>query len=527
MVLSLPFVTENGENNKEIPLSKESETGLIIALAESKREKGGGFLRKKENEKISAISKVYWPLYLARKADEHQCILFDMLAYFNHTCTYEPIENPSVILNELQGSPPDTTNIEKYIAALKSYENSFKGFAGAIDTTFTGCFPHDSVLKELKSFLPYLGETDLDGAVTLSPHISIDQVEENLSQLSDLKSKSLKDIESLAGIREAFLKKQSEWNVYISERQSEIISYFNDEIETIRPDVEMKVAEYRSRMNAEIQSLELRFSPLVSNFQAEVARWKREEDMYKRLGDTHKRQKESVKKSKKEAEKQLKRTENEYHKEVKTTKTHYGNLIEEEWDRIRSLEKRRDQGVKELQKKKEEIQKWTEKTEQRIRALIDKKNGFIDDLEAIGIPMTNIDSLTNQDNTFLYLPVYAVEYQSDSKTRTLIFPPLKKSDTKNVVNKVKGFLGGVTLPLEPRSKELDNVMIKTLQQHTETDESIGNEMCEKCTAGNILTGEGIKETYFSILTELKDRGWIKDKHFNEFCSSFEHQILSS
>jgi hypothetical protein len=527
MVLSLPFMTENGGNNQEIPLSKESETGLIIALAESKREKGGGFLRKKENEKISAISKFYWPLYLAKNADEHQYILFDMLAYFNHTCSYETIENPSVILHELRDFEPHPNDIDTYIASLKSHENSFKNFAGMVDTTLTGCFPDDNLLKELKSFISHSNDTEIDESVVFSSHISTDQITKNLNSLKDLKTKSLEDIESLTEIRDSFLEKQSEWNIHISEKQSEMIAYFNDEIETIRPDVEMKVAEYRSRMNAEIQSLELRFSPLISNLQAEVARWKREEDMYKRLGDSHKRQKDSVKKSKKEAEKQLKRTENEYHDEVKNTKNHYGNLIEEEWDRIHSLERRRDQGVKELQQKKEEIQKWTGKIEQRIKKLIDKKNGFMDDLDAIGMSVTDIDLLADHDDTFLYLPVYAVQYQSDSRARTLIFPPLKKCNAKNMVNTLKGFLGGVTLPLEPRSKELEKRMIKTLQEHTETDETRGNELCEKCTAGNIMGGENVKEIYFSVLKELKDGGWIKDKHYNEFCSSFEKQILSS
>ena len=526
MVLSLPFVTENRENEREVPLSKESEVGFIIALAESKREKGGGFLRKKENEKISAISKFYWPLYLARKADEHQCILFDMLAYFNNAYSYETIQNPSIILHELHDSEPNVSDIDKYIVSLKSHENSFKEFAGVFDTTLIGCFQNDNLLKDLKSFLPFSKEIEIEESLVISPHISINEITKNLDSLLNLKNKSQKDIESLQEIRETFLEMQSKWNIYVAERQSEIISYFNNKIETIRPDVEMKVAEYRSRMNTEIQSLELRFSPLISNFQAEVARWKREEDMYNRLGDTYERQRNSVRKSRKEAEKQLKRTENEYHDEVKNTKNHYGNLIEGEWDRIRSLEKRRDEGVKELQNKKDEIHKWTDKTEKRIRALIEKKYEFIDGLHAIEIDMTDIHSVVDEGSTFLYLPVYGVQYKSDTRIRNLILPPLKKNDSKNVVNKLKGFLGGVTLPLEPRSKEFEKIMIKTLQQHIETDEVIGNEFCEKYTIGNIIEKEKIREIYFSVLKKLKEEGWIKDKHFNEFCSSFESYVVS-
>lgn len=279
-------------------------------------------------------------------------------------------------------------------------------------------------------------------------------------------------------------------------------------------------------MNAEIQSVELRFSPLISNLQAEVARWKREEDMYKRLGETHKRQRDSTRKAKEESESQLNRTEREYHNEVDTTKNHYLNLIESELDRIRSLEKRRDKAVKELQKKKGEIKKRTEKVKDRIEKLIQRKNGFVGAIDEVGFELSEDDTLLDNEKSFLYLPIYVAQFQTDSKTRYLVCPPMIIREEKKAADKLKGLFGGVTLPLEPRTKRFDKIFKNKIEKSIAEDTTLQREISEKCVQCNILVQSGTKEKCMKALQELKESGWIKDKHYHELSSAFESYFAS-
>lgn len=526
MVLVLPFAMKLRENGQETAISDGMETGLILSLVESRREKGGGFLRKKDAENVSYVSKLYWPLFLIRRADKNKHVVFDMLGIFDQTFEYKTVPDISSIIADLQSNAPSHAQSEEYIALLKSYENSLKDFAGSVQTTLTGCFAHEDLLKDLMNYLHSIDDiTELQDTSVIPPHLSVEQVEKNIDLMLDLKKKSLEDIESFHKIGNTVSSVSTEWSIHLTEKQSETIAYFNRKIEEIRPEVESKVAEYRSRMNAEIQSVELRFSPLISNLQAEVARWKREEDMYKRLGETHARQRDSVRKAKKESENQLHRTEREYHNEVETTKRHYLGLIESELDRIRSLEKRRDSAVKELQKEKDEIKKRTEKVRERIEKLIQRKNGFIGAIDEVGCELSD-DTLLDSEKSFLYLPVYVAQFQTDSKTRHYVCPPMVIREEKKTADKLKGFFGGVTLPVEPRTKRFDKIFKNRIEKSIAEDTTLQREISEKCVQCNILVQSGTKEKYLNALKELKASGWIKDKHYSELSSAFKTQFAT-
>ena len=522
MALVLPFVVKLKGNDQETVVSDGMETGLILSLVELEREKGGGFLRKKDAENVSYISKIYWPLFLIRRADKNKHVVFDMLGLFDQTFEYKTVPDIPSIIADFRSNEPSRAQSEEYIALLKSYEDSLKDFAGSVQSTLTGCFAHEDLLKDLMNYLHSVNDiTELQETSVIPPHLSVEQAEKNIDQLLDLKKKSQKDIESFHETMNTASSVSSEWSIYLTEKQSEAIAYYNGKIEEIRPEVESKVAEYRSRMNAEIQSVELRFSPLISNLQAEVARWKREEDMYNRLGESHERQRNSVRKARKESESQLHRTQDEYHREVENTRKHYVNLIESELDRIRSLEKRRDDTVKELQKKKDTIKKETEKVGERIEKLIQRKNGFIGAIDEVGCEISEIDTLLDNEKSFLYLPIYVAQFQSDSKTRHYVCPPMVIREEKRTTDKLKGFLGGVTLPLEPRTKQFDKIFRNRIEKSIAEDNTLQREISEKCVQFNVLLQSRTKEEYLKTLKELKESGWIKEKHYSELSSAFK------
>jgi hypothetical protein len=527
MVLVLPFAMKLQEDGQEVGISDSLEIGLVLSLVESKREKGGGFLRKKDAENISYVSKLYWPLYLIKRSDRKRHVVFDMLGIFDQIFEYETLPEISRLVNELQSNTPSHVQSEEYIALVKSYENSLKDFAGSVQTTLAGCFAHEDLLKDLMDYFYSADEVpEIEDVPTIPSHLSVEQLEKNMDSILELKKKSSEDIESLHRVEDTVFSISSTWNSYLTREQSETIAYFNMKIEEIRPEVESAVAEYRSRMNSEIQSVELRFSPLISNLQAEVARWKREEDMYKRLGETHARQRDSARKARKESESQLNRTEREYQNEIENSRKHYLNLIESELDRIRSLEKRRDGTVKELQKKKDEIKKRTEKVKNRIEKLIQRKNGFIGAIDEVGFELSEDDTLSDNEKSFLCLPIYVAQFQSDSKTRYLVYPPMIIHEEKKAADKLKGFFGGVTLPLEPRTKRFDKIFKNKIEKSITEDTALQREISGKCVQCNILVQSGTKEKYMKALQELKESGWIKDKHYNELSSAFEEYFAS-
>jgi hypothetical protein len=525
MVLVLPFAMKSKSNGEEMAVPDEEEIGFILSLVESKREKGGGFFTKKDAEEISYISKLYWPLFLVKRTDKNKHVVFDMVGVFDQTFQYKTLPDALSIVRSLQKSGPSHLQSEEYIALLTSYEDSLKDFAGSVQKTLTGCFAHEDLLKDLMEYLYAVDDlAELEDTLIISPHLSVEHVDKGMNSLLDLKSESSQDIESLIEIENTVSSISSIWNTHLMKKQSDTISYFNSKIEEIRPEVESSVTKYRYRMNSEVQSVELRFSPLISNLQAEVARWKREEDMYKRLGETYVRQRDSVRETKKKAENELRKTENEYHNEVTKIKSYYLDLMEEELDRIRYLEKERDNEVKKIQSKKKKIEKKRKKVEEKIQKLIHRKNGFIGAIDEVGIELLDDNVLSDCKKSFLYIPLYMAQYSTDSKTRHLVFPPMIIREEKKTTDKIKGIFGGLTLPLEPRTKRFDKIFRNKIEKSITEDKTLQSELSGKCIQCNILTQQDTKDKFLNALKKLKESGWIKDKHYNELSSAFENHF---
>lgn len=203
MVLVLPFAMKMKENGQEVGISNGMETGLLLSLVESQREKGGGFLRKKDAENISYVSKLYWPLFLIKRSDRNKYVVFDMLGIFDQTFEYKTLPEISRIADELQRNTPSQVQSEEYSALVKSYETSLKDFAGSVQTTLTGCFAHEDLLKDLMNYLYSVDNVaELEDTLVIPPHLSVEQLEKNMSSLLELKEKSLEDIESFGEMRD-------------------------------------------------------------------------------------------------------------------------------------------------------------------------------------------------------------------------------------------------------------------------------------------------------------------------------------
>lgn len=518
----LPWLTEMAQTEAGLEVPKELEVALVLITTEQERKKGKGLLRGKGPEQIVSLSTLLWPLYLLKWVEASSYVLFDGLGLFEHNFDYDTM--PGCDEFEKQLTPDTSAGItaQEYVELLRTHSEAFVDFSDVTPYSFLGCLNQDDVLRDLIPYFEMITDTDLSLEASLPIRVAPELARSHIETLTMVKERCLEDIRHLEMIAKVLTESESQCVNHIENRQVMITEQFRQQIDEKRPGIDLKAKKYTELMQEEVSSIEMRFSPLISNLQAEVPRWEREEGRWKRMGGGYEKSRDSARRAKDKAKRQLSDAIRERDNGVDRATEYYTKLIEQAWEPINSLERDRDAQIRDLDATKEEMNKLVSHIREALTGLIQRKEGFLDSLSATGIKLPHtLDSESDSDPMFLYMPFWIAQFESAAGARFFILPPSVIRRSRGVKDRLLTMLLGPTLPIGPRTERFDKILRRMLQQSLHNDQSLAREAKEKGVRNDILRQSTTRNDFENGLQLLRDTRWITEKYLEQVADSLD------
>ena len=124
----------------------------------------------------------------------------------------------------------------------------------------------------------------------------------------------------------------------------------------------------------------------------------------------------------------------------------------------------------------------------------------------------------------VYLPLFISSLVGDKGVRYNVYPPMIAKSGKGVIGGIQSMFGGLVLPLEPKTKQFDEVFRTGIEHALADDRSLATYIGSVSMSANILYKRDLPEMLVRGLAEMKNQGWIKDKHEKELLQSLQKHI---
>ena len=114
--------------------------------------------------------------------------------------------------------------------------------------------------------------------------------------------------------------------------------------------------------------------------------------------------------------------------------------------------------------------------------------------------------------------------QGDKGVRYMVYPPMIAKSGKGVLGGIQSMFGGLVLPLEPKTKEFDETFRAGIEKALIEDRSLATYIGSVSMSSNKHHMRDQPEMHAKGLAEMKNQGWIKDKHEKELLASLQKHI---
>lgn len=529
--MMLPF-SVLAENRKE-PFTLDMEKAAIYCFAEAEREKGGGLILRKKEEKTVFLTKFCYPFWLAPW--NMLSLIFDGLKQSAYIATYKALPDARAFHEKAHMS---AKSFETYTAFLSDNLNYFQVPSGERKVSIEGLISETTFLGEFSEYLSTAKQMEpaFSEAVPLNPLVDESLVSTAIEELERLR----KDFEAeVATLNESIKLLNKTTRGFTKEIRGKIRAVKAEFEEVIRKEEEIAVQKI-SRINEEYDKQR---AELIKDFKKQLLPL----------------QKEKVK-LEKTKEQTLRKIE-QYNIEAKTCAVKKDNVGEKKWKEKTSETRKKlseiERRLEEIEEKVKEIEEkesaetfrlrseWEEKIKEARQRLLELESSReakiqihmqeIDKLEGLTTNMiqqisgiiklreadlTNIMKLGIQQRqkslSLVYIPFYMVCYEAEMKKRYFVFPP-STANSIGFAAKLKGALGRARIKqlLTPRFKAVTS-LLERLPALIEKDVAFAREIHELGEKSNMLGKSSKLKTLEEGLKKLKEEGWLSEKEFEVF-----------
>jgi hypothetical protein len=530
----LPFATSQ---TNEV-FNDDLEKAAVFCNAELNRQKGGGFLRKQEAEKLIFTSKVLYPFWMTAFRDS--TFLIDGLNTSSHAITYQNLPDLKAFLETLK---KQQMTRQVHTEFLSNNQNYFQISSDQQKLTIEGLINDPEFTEEFSEYTKKATTTDLPvtEAVIVTPALdekgvfNMLQTVENTrlkltEELSDLKeaikllnskslesqtdlSKEIKAVENEYAVKIQKAKaimdsKVSKINKAYSEEVTDVSSKFEQKLTGLHKDV-VKFEKEKEHLDAEIDHAESEIKTSAVN-KDEIA-----EKKWKEKRNELKDQRPEVVSKLKELQKQIDEEQEAEKTNLFQIKQNNEAKIKEAGIDLAEVEASRDAEIKVYQNEIEKIEKLTSN-------IIAKANELAKNREQIMLEFDQLGSKQKRtEHMLVYVPFYLSCYQSKSTKRYTYLPPAEvREDGLSTRLKALGKTK-ITQLFQPKEKKITSILNSFVRL---MDENIvfSHEISEACTKANILQTEKTKEIVRNGLNKLKEQGWLSEKEVEEFTQALTH-----
>ncbi|MEM1564322.1 MAG: hypothetical protein QW161_06605 [Candidatus Bathyarchaeia archaeon] len=526
--LMLPFSIP-AENRAE-PFTEEMEKAVLYCFAEFEREKGGGLILRRAEEKTVFLTKFYYPFWFAPW--KQLGLVFDGFKQSVHQLTYKAISNAREFFENAQRS---AKSLETYTAFLSDHINYFQTPGGEETILIEGLISDFTLLNEFDGYLSEAKkvESTPPEVIMLSPLIDELTV-----------SSAVEDIEKLRANFEADIRILQEGIKLLSKTTKSFAKEIRGKIRAVREEFEEAIRKEEeaasqkiSRINEEyneqrvklIKSLEKQRLPLQRekvklekmreqtlrkieqyNIEAKACAAKKDavgERKWKEKVNETKKELSEIEKKLGEIEEKVKEIEENESAETFKLRSEWESKIKEARKSLLELESSRDAKIQIHRQEMERLESLTASITQQINNIVKLREADLANIMKLGIHQRQ------KSLSLVYVPFYMVCYEAEMKKRYVVFPPSIANSIGFAV-KLKGALGKARIKqlLTPRFKAI-TLLLEGLPALIEKDAAFAREIHEFGEKVNMLVNSSGQKPITEGLKKLKNEGWLSDKEF--------------
>jgi len=531
----LPFAVP--ARDREKAFTKRMEMAAVLCLTEMDREKGAGFIfRRKKPEELVFIAEACYPMWLVPWRG--RSLLFDGIGAMTHALLYEALPDVRVFVNNAQGS---AVTREAYSAFLSDNLNYFQGFTGTEEKIIEGLITSPDLIQDFVSYLPEakaIKKPIIDKAL-LSPVIDEFTLSSFIQDFTSLRATLKEDIKNLLESMK-ILSTTTKMHIKANhEKVGEVQKEFDEKITFLKPSIMEKTRQIQKKYDRQITRVskkferqlhrlyhervklektmqsttakierceaEIRSSKLQKNAAGEL-RWRQDAEACRKKLST-------LERMVKETDKKIENVNAAKKQEIFKIRSECDVQSEEAIKPLRDLEASRDAKIRMNQQETKSLEDSTSMIIDQIDKLVQLKRMTLDKLDGMGIPERR------RKYALVYIPIYLVCYQRESKKRYALYPPSIAS-SMGITTKFRGVLGVTKIKslLQPRSKPTTNLLNQLLTV-IEQNPVFEKELNDAEIRVNILRTKTSRESIKKGLEELRAEGWISEDEF-QTCDGF-------
>ena len=529
--LKPPF-TVLAENRKE-PFTESMEKAAVYCFAELEREKGGGLILKKKEEKTVFLAELHYPIWVAPW--NGLGLVFDGLKQSSHSIAYKTFPDVKEFFEKASRS---SKSIETYMAFLSDNLTYFQAPGEEKTAVFDALIADTIFLSEFSQYLSEAKplEASEASAALISPHVDETMVSTVLEEFERLKKRFANEVSVLNECMKLLNRTTRSFAKTLRGRIRAVREEFEAEIRK----QEEVVAQKTSRLNEEYEEQKVK---LIKNFERQLLPLQKEklklektrDQILRKLeqynleakscaasGDSagEKRWKEKaneVKKELSEIEKKIEETEGriralEENRSAETfrLRAEWETRIKEARKDLLELEASRDAKIQVHQQEMERLESLTANIIQQIGNVVKLREADLANLTSFGLP------LKRKHLSLVHVPFYLACYEADLKKRYAVFPP-SAANSIGFTAKLRGALGKARIKhlLAPRFKMVISLLEK-IPALIEKDAAFAREIQEAGENANMLKSESMRKSVSEGLRRLRDEGWLSEKDFEAF-----------
>jgi hypothetical protein len=174
------------------------------------------------------------------------------------------------------------------------------------------------------------------------------------------------------------------------------------------------------------------------------------------------------------------------------------------------LEASRDAQAQSKNQEAERLEKLSSAIIGQIDRMAKSRETNLSTLEKLGI------ANSQQENSLIYMPVYVLCYEADSKRRYAVVPP-SAANSVTFITRLKGALGRPKVKqfLVPRFKAITS-LLNTLPSMIERNAIFERDLIESSGESDMLRTDIGRDQIRNGLVQLKDEGWLSEKEYENF-----------
>jgi hypothetical protein len=515
--------------------SAEVEAAAVFAVAEYERSKGGGLITRQPQEKLTALSKIGYPLWLFSKNES--TFLFDGFGDTNYSVAYVEVPSADAFIESLE---ENSRPREKYTTFLSDHSNYFQQSIKEKQFNFRGLIADLDFRKEFSMYRKEATEaTAQSNGALLSPTLEEYAISSMLTEFDKLKAFLLDEVEKL---HECTKQVNAATSQYITEldyeagavkdeaeakirAQEELV---NPKVAKINKDYKTKIKNLTARFDQEIESLQklkAKTQKLVESNEGKISLYQREAKAQteKKHAIYARRWKEKVKQAKKE--------QSGFKKELKSLENNIKRLDKQRGQEISELNFGLDEEIKVARQPLLELEASRdakllafkleiEKLVKQEKPVVDGLNKSLKLREPINASFEDlgIEGQVLKNQGLFYVPFYAACFEMGLSRRYLLIPP----STINGVDfsaKLKSAFGMSKIKdvFTPRFNTIAELIEKT-HELTKQNTVFESQLYGLMQKNNLLNNGAFMENVAKGLVYLKHEGWLSEK---------EHQVLTN